>query len=142
MKQKTGIGIVEELAGETSEWEEQERNQEESQKEEKEVTDSLEESLAEAKQELPTEDNPIEVVSDIKSRGLLQVAVPKDIHISEKAIRLQELPSNRKLKKGEARLKYEKKKAKQCLNYILRHIYWRSFRQWTSLMTRKNYLMN
>ena len=111
MKQKTGIGIVEELAGETSEWEEQERNQEESQKEEKEVTDSLEESLAEAKQELPTEDNPIEVVSDIKSCGLLQVAVPKDIHISEKAIRLQELPSNRKLKKGRGTFKIRKEKS-------------------------------
>ena len=45
MKQKSGIGNVEELAGTTTEWEEQEKEQEVYEEEGKEVTSSLEQSL-------------------------------------------------------------------------------------------------
>ena len=75
MKQKSGIGNVEELAGTTTEWEEQEREQEVYEEEGKEVTGSLEQSLKEAEQQLPEKDNPLGIFSEIKTKGMFWMTV-------------------------------------------------------------------
>lgn len=111
MKQKSGVTSMEELAGVTTEWMDQERKQGKYEKEGKEVTGSLEQSLAEAEQELPTEDNPLELFSEIKTKGMLCMVVPKELRISEKMIQLKELPSNRKLRKGRGTFKTPKEKS-------------------------------
>lgn len=111
MRQKSGVDHMEELAGVTTEWADQERKQGKYEKEGKEVTGSLEQSLAEAEQELPAEDNPLELFSEIKAKGMLCMVVPKELKISEKMIQLKELPSNRKLRKGRGTFKTQKVKS-------------------------------
>lgn len=107
-KQKSGVENMEELAGTTTEWEEQEKSQEVYKEEGKEVTGNLEQSLTEAEQQLPEEDNPLGVFSEIKAKGMLWMTVPKEAEISQKAVTLQELPSNRKLRKGRGTFKTTK----------------------------------
>lgn len=112
VKQKSGIGNVEELAGTTTEWEEQEREQEVYEEEGKEVTGSLEQSLKEAEQQLPEKDNPLGIFSEIKTKGMLWMTVPKEMNVSEKAVTLKELPSKRKLRKGRGTFKTREEKSK------------------------------
>ncbi|WP_461810742.1 DUF5702 domain-containing protein [Faecalimonas sp.] len=110
MRQKNGVDHMQELAGGTTEWIDQEREQGKYEKEGKKVTESLEKSLAEAEQELPAEDNPLELFSEIKAKGILCMVVPKELKISEKMIQLKEMPSNRKLRKGRGTFKTQKVK--------------------------------
>lgn len=112
MKQKNGMDQIEELAGETTEWEEQSVKQEEYKEEGKEVTGDLEQSLTEAEQQLPDEDNPLGIFSEIKTKGMLAMTVPKEMNVSEKAVVWNSLPSNRKLRKGRGAFKVQKEKGK------------------------------
>ncbi len=121
-KQKSGIGNMEELAGTTTEWEEQEKKQEIYEEEGKEVTGSLEQSLTEAEQQLPEEDNPFGIFSEIKAKGMLWMTVPKEMNVSQKVVTLQELPSNRKLRKGRGTFKTPKEK-----NVTMSKLYFASY---------------
>lgn len=111
MRQKSGIENVEEVAETTTEWERQEENQEKYKEEGEKVTGSLEESLMEAKQELPVENNPLGIFSEIKTKGMLCMVLPKKMNISEKEVVLNELPSHRKLRKGRGVFQTRKEKS-------------------------------
>ncbi|WP_461815691.1 DUF5702 domain-containing protein [Faecalimonas sp.] len=111
MRQKNGADYMEEFSGVTTKWVDQEKEKGKYEEEGKEVTGSLNQSLAEAEQELPTEDNPLELFSVIKEKGILSLVVPKELNISEKMISLKEVPSNRKLRKGRGTFKTQKVKS-------------------------------
>ncbi len=71
-------------------WEEQEQ----------EVHEELDHLLEEEKQELPTENNPIEAVKQLKKSSLLSLVISEPETISDKCVSLEELPSHRILQTG------------------------------------------
>ena len=73
-----------------SSWEEQERD----------VNQQLDDILTESQQSLPTEDNPIEVVKNLKKSSLLSIVFSNPEEISNRYVVLEELPSHRNLVKG------------------------------------------
>lgn len=60
----------------------------------------LEALLQEEKQELPTQDNPIESVNQLKKSSLLSLTIPNPEELSNQYVVLEDLPSHRKLQKG------------------------------------------
>lgn len=71
-------------------WEEQEQN----------VNQQLEDMLTEAQQSLPEENNPIEVVKNLKKLNLLSIVLSNPETVSNRYVLLDELPSHRILAKG------------------------------------------
>lgn len=68
--------------------------------EEKQVTQELEDLLQEEEQELPTENNPIESINQLKKSSLLSLIVSSPENISNRYVALEELPSKRTLYTG------------------------------------------
>ena len=63
--------------------------------------DDLDHEFEEELEQLPEENNPLNIISDLKRKSLLQLVAPKDFELSENQIRLSEQVSHRKLKTGE-----------------------------------------
>lgn len=99
MKQKVGVSQMEELAGLTGEWKNQEGKAEVYEQDGMKVEKNLEETLKEEMQTLPEEDNPIGVVSSLKQLGLVNL-VMKNKEVSNKAIDRNGMLSHRSLQKG------------------------------------------
>lgn len=70
------------------------------QKEEQENTEKLESILEEHGVELPVENNPIESIKQLKKSSLLSLILPNSEEISNRYIKLEELPSKRNLVQG------------------------------------------
>ncbi len=100
MKHKLGISGIEEFAGASGKWKEQEDKAEQYSREETDVTEELESGLKEGEQEFPEDDNPIAVVSNIRKTGLLNVVVKNQDEISNKSVAVAQMPSHRSLRKG------------------------------------------
>ena len=60
----------------------------------------LEGMLAEEGVELPTEDNPLENIENIKNSAMLSILVSNQEELSNQSIQLEKLPSKRQLQKG------------------------------------------
>lgn len=71
-------------------WEEQEEN----------VNRQLNDILTETEQQLPTENNPIEVVKNLKKSSLLTIVLSEPETVSNRHVALEELPSHRNLAEG------------------------------------------
>lgn len=100
MKNKLGISELESLTDSSGKWKEQEDKTDEYEAEEQEVTNGLDASLAEAGQELPSDENPMATIANIKKSGLLNVVIQNQSDISDKNISLETMPSHRSLQKG------------------------------------------
>lgn len=71
-------------------WEEQEEN----------VNRQLDDILTETEQQLPAENNPIEVVKNLKKSSLLTIVLSEPETVSNRYVALEELPSHRNLAEG------------------------------------------
>jgi len=69
-------------------------------KEEQKVVGALEEILVEEGQSLPWENNPIELVKQLKQQSLLGLVLPHPEKLSNRYVKLEELPSHRSLHQG------------------------------------------
>lgn len=97
MKNQMGVTQLEELTHSSEKWKEQEEQIQELEKE------GLGEQFSEAETELPKEDNPIEIISNIKKTGLLNVVIQNQSELSNKSISLETMPSQRSRRKGRGR---------------------------------------
>lgn len=95
MKHKMGVAQLEKLAHSSEEWKEQKFKTQEYEREETEITEDLEKGLAEADAELPEEDNPVQIISNIKKTDLLNVVIQNQSEISNKNISLKTMLSQR-----------------------------------------------
>lgn len=100
MKNKMGIDLVEELAGKCATWEEQNKQSGSYEQEGSDISEELDAKLQEGESELPSENNPLENISNIKKSNLLNVVVSDPEQLSQKQISLGGLPSHRSLQKG------------------------------------------
>ena len=64
------------------------------------ISQELDSKLQEGESELPSENNPLENISNIKKSNLLQIVVSNPEQLSQKQISLGGLPSHRNLQKG------------------------------------------
>ena len=108
MEQKYGIGLIEDLAGRTSVWEEE----------------SIQETESEDLAEL--EENPFQCLEQIERTGILSVAMPKDMPLSGRQIDLDLQASKRSLQTGRGKFPMRKNtdKAKEKLlfnEYIMQN---------------------
>lgn len=71
------------------------------QKEENIIFSQLEGILQKEEKELPKENNPINIIQNLKNSSLLSLIYPNQEQLSNKNIKLEDLPSYRTLKKGE-----------------------------------------
>ena len=99
-KEKTGAAAVEEMAGKSSVWKEQESQAEQYEKEDTETRFELERMLEEESQKLPQEGNPLPVVSNIKAGGILNFVLPDGFEVSDKTVDLSSFVSHRELQSG------------------------------------------
>ena len=65
-----------------------------------EVSERLNTMLEGEQAELPTENNPLLTVANLKNKGLLTLVVPDGETLSERSVVLEELPSHRAVEKG------------------------------------------
>ena len=72
-------------------------------KAEKENARELETLLQEEEQELPTQNNPIESVNQLKKSSLLSLILPNPEELSNQCVVLENLPSHRTLQEGEGK---------------------------------------
>lgn len=100
MKNKMGVDLVEELAGKCATWEEQNKQSGSYEQEGSDISEELDAKLQEGESELPSENNPLENISNIKKSNLLNVVVSDPEQLSQKQIPLGNLPSHRNLQKG------------------------------------------
>lgn len=100
MADRYGIDAMEELVGQTPQWGHQEEEGEGYLEEERKQNEELEALLGEQQGELPSENNPIEHVGNLKQSPVLELVLPKERQVSEKAIALGETPEFRTLNQG------------------------------------------
>lgn len=100
MKTQTGMAFVEELLEEVSFWETFDDKWEVYEKEDKETSEELNQILQDNESELPNDNNPIDIISNIKSAGIQKFVLPEGFTVSEKVLNLAEMPSSRTLQNG------------------------------------------
>jgi len=93
-------GLPEHIDEEGSAWIEKEKEATFHQDEEKAVQETLMDKLEEEGVMLPSEDNPITAVEDVKRKGLVKVVLPEDKTVSNLCVRTDELATGRELRKG------------------------------------------
>lgn len=100
MEDRYGIDAMQELVGQTPQWGHQEEEGEGYLEEERKQNEELEALLGEQQGDLPSENNPIEHVGNLKQSPVLDLVLPKERQVSEKAITLGETPEFRTLNQG------------------------------------------
>ena len=108
MEQTKGIGLIRELTGLTSEWEEQEIQGKEMEEIQEETAEQMEEvsDLLETEEDTGTggqeqiSENPFTFMEKISQYGIVSVVLPEDMVISEKTVDLEAQASYRNLRSG------------------------------------------
>lgn len=108
MEQTKGIGLIRELTGLTSEWEEQEIQGKEMEEIQEETAEQMEEvsNLLETEEDTGTggqeqiSENPFTFMEKISQYGIVSVVLPEDMVISEKTVDLEAQASYRNLRTG------------------------------------------
>lgn len=100
VKHRYGLDKIESFLGSTGLWKEQQDSSKQIRKQEQEEENRLAGLLEEQEQSLPSENNPLNQVEQLKARPLLSLILPKDRKVSQKSIRPEEQPSGRNLNKG------------------------------------------
>ena len=93
-KEKLALKNVDKFLGTYDSWQEQ-------MKLDDQYEEKLDGFLDEEANELPQENNPFTIISDIKRNSLINMVMPKDYKISENQINLSEQVSHRRLRTGE-----------------------------------------
>lgn len=96
MEHRYGIHLLNDKVSMTDTWKVHRERAKEYEKEEKKSREELDGLLQESESSLPAEDNPIEHVAQLKKKSLIDLVVPEEMDISDKAIPAQSVPSNRK----------------------------------------------
>lgn len=94
--------------------------------EEFEVMEELEHLLGDAGEQLPEENNPISSIQNLKKANLLTLVVENPESLSNRAITIEELPSNRTLKTGNYGEAQQVDFAERLIftEYLLRHFHY------------------
>lgn len=100
MEQQYGLTQLGEYTSEVESWNQQKDKATEYQKEDMDIKEEMNTSLNEVGESLPSEENPIENISNIKKSNLLGLVVPNPEQLSQKQIDINNLPSRRTLQKG------------------------------------------
>lgn len=100
MEHKLGITELNKLTGNSADWTWQEDQIDDYQSEDATVQEQMNESLAEAEEALPEEENPLVNISNIKQSSLLNIVVSNPEQLSQKQIDLSSVPSGRTMQKG------------------------------------------
>ena len=100
MENRYGIDSVRDMLGMTSVWNSQDQRSESYAREEEEQEQRLESLLLEQEGELPSEDNPIEHVEQIRQSPILSLVVPRERTLSEKSTEAEKVLANRNLNTG------------------------------------------
>lgn len=100
--QKTDLSIVdvEAFLNKTSEWTEKEQLANAYEEEDIRVNEELQEMLEGEEQELPDEDNPLELLKMWKSETFLNLLLSDEFSISDETVAAETLVSKRNLRKG------------------------------------------
>lgn len=100
MQHKYGVDMLTDKISMTDTWKAQKEQAEDCDEESHASEKELESFLGEAESELPKEDNPIDHVSGLKKKSLLDLIMPENMIVSDKKINLSEILSKRKKNKG------------------------------------------
>lgn len=100
MEQQYGIDLVKEQVGMTDIWKKQDEQIIEYEQTGKTEQEHLEQLLEEQAGELPSEDNPIAYVEELKKSPILSLVMPEDRQVSEKKIALASMVSERQRNQG------------------------------------------
>ena len=100
MEQQYGIDLVKEQVGMTDIWKKQDEQIIEYEQTGKTEQEHLEQLLEEQAGELPSEDNPIAYVEELKKSPILSLVMPEDQQVSEKKIALASVVSKRQRNQG------------------------------------------
>ena len=100
MEQQYGIDLVKEQVGMTDMWKKQDEQIIEYEQTGKTEQEHLDQLLEEQEGELPSEDNPIAYVEELKKSPILSLVMPEDRQVSEKKIALASMVSKRQRNLG------------------------------------------
>ena len=100
MEQQYGIDLVKEQVGMTDMWKKQDEQIIEYEQTGKTEQEHLDQLLDEQEGELPSEDNPIAYVEELKKSPILSLVMPEDRQVSEKKIALASVVSKRQSNQG------------------------------------------
>lgn len=100
MEQQYGIDLVKEQVGMTDIWKKQDEQIIEYEQTGKTEQEHLDQLLDEQEGELPSEDNPIAYVEELKKSPILSLVMPEDRQVSEKKIAFASVVSKRQRNQG------------------------------------------
>ena len=100
MEQQYGIDLVKEQVGMTDMWKKQDEQIIEYEQTGKTEQEHLDQLLEEQEGELPSEDNPIAYVEELKKSPILSLVMPEDRQVSEKKIARASMVSKRQRNQG------------------------------------------
>ena len=100
MEQQYGIDLVKEQVGMTDMWKKQDEQIIEYEQTGKTEQEHLDQLLEEQEGELPSEDNPIAYVEELKKSPILSLVMPEDRQVSEKKIAFASMVSKRQRNQG------------------------------------------
>lgn len=99
-KEKTGMDALTDVLEEVGIWKDHAYDYGKCESEDYETRTKLNQLLQESEQKLPDEENPIEAVSNLKSKSIWELVLSEEFQISEKAISKDQVVSNRELQEG------------------------------------------
>lgn len=111
-KKKTGFALIEDISGNYSVWKEKEKLTEEYEEEDTKTSEEMSQILQEEEETLAPEQNPLEILKELKSDLFLKLVLPEQFEVSAEQVDMEQAPSRRKLQKGYGTL-YEKEEAFQ-----------------------------
>ncbi|MCP1102444.1 hypothetical protein M2454_000948 [Aequitasia blattaphilus] len=105
VKEKWGYGYMEEWIHTEKEIIEEDRDREEFTKDEDRAKKEIQEYLEENEASIDEDKNPIEHIEGIKKGGILELVKPKNVQISEKGVKGEDVYSQRDIQKGYGNVK-------------------------------------
>lgn len=99
-KKKTGFSLVENIAGNYSVWKEKEKLTEEYGKENIKTSEDMNQVLQDEEEALAPEQNPLELLKEMKSDIFFKLVLPEQFTLSSEKIEDVDVPSKRNLRKG------------------------------------------
>lgn len=118
-KKKTGFSMLESAIGNYSVWKEKEKLTEEYGKEDIKTSEEMDQVLQEEEETLASEQNPLELLKEMKSDLFFKLVLPEQFELSSGQINTRDVPSKRKIQEGYGTLFVKEEEAKDIIFFNL-----------------------
>ena len=118
-KKKTGFSLIENIMGNYSVWKEKEKLTEEYGKEDIKTSEEMDQVLQEEEETLASEQNPLELLKEMKSDIFFKLVLPEQFELSSEKIEIKDVPSKRNIRQGYGTLSVKEEEPQDTIFFNL-----------------------